>query len=277
MFEFLKLPFMQNAIIGGEILAIIAGMIGPFMVFRKMSFMSVGISHGTFAGIALGIFLGISPLWTAVAFAVALGLLIGFTSRTGKVAEDATIGTLFAFSMALGIFLINLSKGYHPDVMGYLFGDLLAISRTDVYFSVFILAIVLTWLIFRGRAMIYSSFDEDFSKIVGVPVEADYYLFMAITALVTVAAVKFVGVVLASSIMVAPSATAKMISERFKRITFLAVIFGMISVFAGLTVSYELNMPCGPSVVFVVTAIFFSVLVVSRIRRKRRPNKTKVV
>ncbi len=277
MFEILKLPFMQNAIVGGEILAIIAGMIGPFLVFRKMSFMSVGISHGAFAGIALGIFLSFSPLWTAVAFAIGLALLIGFTSRIGKVAEDATIGTLFSFSMALGIFLISISKGYHPDVMGYLFGDLLAISRTDVYFSLVVLGVVTVWLLCRGKAMAYSSFEEDFSRIIGVPVELDYYIFMAVTALVTVAAVKFVGVVLASSIMVAPSATAKILSNRFKRMMFLAVIFGMVAVFMGLIFSYEVDIACGPSVVFVVTAMFFCALIIKQIRHKRGQNRTKVV
>ncbi len=262
MFEILKFPFVQNAIIGGEVVAVIAGILGPLLVFRKMSFVSVGVSHGTFAGIALGIFLGISPLGTAVIFAIVLGILIGFVSRTGKVSEDATIGTLFAFSMALGIWLISLNKGYHPDVMGYLFGDLLAISRKDVYFAIVILAITSFWYLKRGKAIIYSSFDEDFSKIVGIPVELDYYLFMAISALITVGAVNFVGVVLASSMMIAPAVSAKMLSKRFKMITFLSIIFGMVSIFVGIILSFEFNISSGPSVVFVTTTIFFISLLI---------------
>ncbi|WP_036221814.1 metal ABC transporter permease [Mesoaciditoga lauensis] len=269
MFELLKFPFVQNALIGGEIVAIIAGMLGPLLIFRKMSFISVGISHGTFAGIALGIFLGISPLWMAVAFAIGLGIFIGFVSRTGKISEDATIGTLFAFSMALGIWLISLNKGYHPDVMGYLFGDLLAISRKDMYFAVIILGITMFWYLIRGKAVIYSSFDEDFSKIVGVPVEVDYYIFMAIAALVTVAAVRFVGVVLTSSIMIAPGVSAKMLSKRFSIITLLSVLFGMISIFIGIFISFELNISSGPSVVFVATTIFFISLILKWVRNRK--------
>ncbi len=266
MFEFLKFPFIQNALIGGEIMAIFAGLIGPLLIFRKMSFMSVGVSHGTFAGIALGIFLGISPLWTAVVFAIGLGMFIGFISRTGKISEDATIGTLFAFSMALGIWLIGLNKGYHPDVMGYLFGDLLAISRMDTYFALLILIVTVIWYFWRGKAVTYSSFDEDFAKIVGVPVELDYYVFMAIAALVTVAAVKFVGVVLASSIMIAPGASAKMLSKRFKTITLISIAFGMLSIFIGMMLSFEFNISSGPCVVFVITTLFFVSLIMKWLR-----------
>ncbi len=277
MFEVLKLPFMQRALIGGEFVAIIAGMISPILVFRKMSFMSVGISHGTFAGIALGIFLGISPLWSAMAFAVGLGLLIGFTSRTGKISEDATIGTLFSFSMAFGIVLISLSKGYHPDVMGYLFGDLLAISSSDVYFAGVILFVTILWYVFRGKAIVYTTFDEDFSKIIGIHVDLDYYIFMAITALITVAVVRFVGVVLASSIMIAPAASAKMLSKKFSRIVVLAVFFGMISIFLGIAFSFSLNISSGPSVVFVVTTIFLISLVLKWIRGKYGSKNVKMV
>lgn len=260
MFEFLGLPFMQRALVGGELVAAIAGIVSPILLFRKMSFMSVGISHGAFAGIALGILLGISPMWTAIVFAMGLGLLIGFVSRTGKLSEDAAIGTFFAFSMALGIFLIDISKGYHPDVIGYLFGDLLAISTGDVYFAVIILFVTLIWYFFRGRAAIYSTFDEDFSKIVGIPVNIDYYTFMAIASLVTVVAVRFVGVILASSIMIAPAAASKMLSKRFSNVVLLSVLLGMVAVFGGIAFSFYTNIPSGPSVVFFVTAIFMIAL-----------------
>ncbi len=256
MFDFLSLPFMQRALLGGEMVAVVAGIVSPILLFRKMSFMSVGISHGAFAGIALGILIGISPMWTAIAFAMGLGLLIGFVSKTGKLSEDATIGTFFAFSMALGIFLIDMSKGYHPDVMGYLFGDLLAISSSDVYFAMIILIIAALWYLFRGRAAIYSTFDEDFSRIVGIPVDIDYYVFMAVASLVTVVAVMFVGVILASSIMIAPAAASKMISKRFSNVTLLSISFGMLAVFGGIAFSFYTNIPSGPSVVFFVTAIF---------------------
>ena len=277
MFEFLKLPFMQRALVGGELVAIIAGMVSPILVFRKMSFMSVGISHGTFAGIALGIFLGISPLWSATAFAVGLGLLIGFTSKTGKISEDATVGTLFPFSMALGIFLISITKGYHPDVMGYLFGDLLAISSSDVYFASVILLVTVLWYIFRSKTIVYATFDEDFSKIIGIHVDLDYYIFMAITALITVAVVRFVGVVLASSIMIAPAASAKMLSKKFSRIVALAIFFGIFSTFFGIVFSFSLNIPSGPSVVFTVTTVFLISLVLKWIRGKHGSNNVKMV
>ncbi len=256
MFEFLSLTFMQRALLGGELIAVVAGIVGPILLFRKMSFTSVGISHGAFAGIALGILIGVSPMWAAIAFAMGIGLLIGFVSKTGKISEDATIGTFFAFFMALGIFLIDISKGYHVDVMGYLFGNLLAISSSDVYFAAIVLLITVFWYLFRGRATVYSTFDEDFSRIVGIPVDVDYYFFMLVVSLVTIIAVMFVGVVLASSIMIAPSAASKMLSKKFSNVVLFSILFGMVAVFGGIAFSFYTNIPSGPSVVFFITAIF---------------------
>ncbi len=267
MFEFLTLGFMQRAILIGEIIAVISGLVGPILIFRKMSFMGVGISHGTFAGIALGILLGVSPLWMSIVFAIGLGLFIGFVSRTGKVSEDATIGTLFAFAMALGIFLIDLSPGYHTNIMGYLFGDLLAISNGDMYLAVTVLILTVVWYMLRGRAARYTTFDEDFSRIMGIPVEIDYYIFMAIVSLVIVAAVRFVGVILASSILVGPAAASKMLSKKFSLLVTLSISFGGISVFSGIALSYGLNVPSGPAVVFFVTGIFLVTLTINWIKR----------
>lgn len=258
---------MQRALLVGEMIAIISGIVGPILIFRKMSFMGVGISHGTFAGIALGILLGVSPLWMSMAFAVGLGLFIGFVSRTGKVSEDATIGTLFAFAMALGIFLIDISPGYHTNIMGYLFGDLLAISNGDMYLAAAVLLVTLLWYAFRGRAARYTTFDEDFSKIMGIPVEIDYYIFMAVVSLVIVAAVRFVGVILASSILVGPAAASKMLSKKFSVLVTLSILFGAASIFFGIALSYGLNVPSGPSVVFFVTGIFLITLIFNWIKR----------
>ncbi len=248
---------MQRAIIAGILIAIISGIVGPFLLFKRMSFMGVGISHGTFAGIAIALLLNISPTIMAVVVAISIGFLIGVISRLGKIPEDSAIGTMSAFFMALGIFLINLSKGFHVNVMGYLFGDILAISTSDVIFASIVFGIVVIWLAFRGRAMLYLTFDEDFARITGVPVEIDYYIFMVITSLVIVTVVRLVGVVLAGSILIATSAAARMVSKTFPKILLVSVIFGIISVLAGITFSYGLDISSGTSIVFFVTAFFF--------------------
>ncbi len=265
MFEFFSLFFIQRALIIGLIIAFVSGLMGPFLVYRKMAFMGVGISHGTFAGIGLGILIGISPIYSGMAFAIGLGIFIGFVSKIGKISEDVSIGVLFSFAMALGIFLINSAPGYHTDIMGYLFGDILAISNGDIYLAMITLVLTILWFTLRSRQMKYITFDEDFSKVVGVPVTIDYYIFMVLISLITVAIVNFVGVILASSIMIAPAAASRLIAKKFPTMIILAVTFGMISVFLGIAFSYGFNISSGPSVVFFITAIFAMAFALSKI------------
>jgi|YelNatPaOPRAMG01_1025707.scaffolds.fasta_scaffold00902_4 zinc transport system permease protein len=267
MFDFFGLFFIQRALIIGSIIAVVGGLIGPFVFYRKMAFMGVGIAHGTFAGIALGILIGVSPLPVAIIFAIGLGIFIGFISKTGKISEDVSIGILFSFAMGLGIFLISISPGYHTDIMGYLFGDILAISNYDMYLAIIVLILVFLWYMIRSRQMKYMTFDEDFAKISGVPVGIDYYIFMALISLMIVIIVNFVGVILASSIIIAPAAASKLIVKKFSAMVILSMVFGEIAIFSGITFSYDLNISSGPSIVFFITFVFILSLIFNKIRR----------
>jgi len=267
MFDFFGLFFIQRALIIGSIIAVVGGLIGPFVFYRKMAFMGVGIAHGTFAGIALGILIGVSPLPVAIIFAIGLGIFIGFISKTGKISEDVSIGILFSFAMGLGIFLISISPGYHTDIMGYLFGDILAISNYDMYLAIIVLILVFLWYMIRSRQMKYMTFDEDFAKISGVPVGIDYYIFMALISLMIVIIVNFVGVILASSIIIAPAAASKLIVKKFSAMVILSMVFGEIAIFSGITFSYDLNISSGPSIVFFITFAFILSLIFNKIRR----------
>jgi zinc transport system permease protein len=267
MFDFFGLFFIQRALIIGSIIAVVGGLIGPFVFYRKMACMGVGIAHGTFAGIALGILIGVSPLPVAIIFAIGLGIFIGFISKTGKISEDVSIGILFSFAMGLGIFLISISPGYHTDIMGYLFGDILAISNYDMYLAIIVLILVFLWYMIRSRQMKYMTFDEDFAKISGVPVGIDYYIFMALISLMIVIIVNFVGVILASSIIIAPAAASKLIVKKFSAMVILSMVFGEIAIFSGITFSYGLNISSGPSIVFFITFVFILSLIFNKIRR----------
>ncbi|MGC8612087.1 MAG: metal ABC transporter permease [Athalassotoga sp.] len=273
MFELFTLFFIQRALLIGAVIAIVSGLIGPFIIYRKMSFIGVGISHGTFSGIAFGILLGVSPLPVAIIFAVGLGIFIGFTSRTGKISEDVSIGILFSFAMALGIFLISLSSGYHADIMGYLFGDILAISNNDLYLAIGVLGSVMLWYTLRSRQMKYMTFDEDFAKIAGVPVGIDYYIFMALISLSIVVIVNFVGVILASSIIIAPAASAKSIVKKFSSIVVLSIVLAELSILSGMIFSYNLNISSGPSIVFFVTFVFILSLFYRKIKNFKVKNR----
>lgn len=266
MFDLFNLFFIQRALIIGSIIAVISGLIGPFMIYKKMAFMGIGISHGTFAGIALGILLGTSPLFVATIFAIGLGIFIGFASRTGKISEDVSIGILFSFAMGLGIFLISISPGYHTDIMGYLFGDILAISNYDLYIALIVLTLTLLWYIFKSRQMKYMTFDEDFAKISGVPVNVDYYIFMALVSLSIVIIVNFTGVILASSITITPAASSKSMTRKFSSMVVLSMILGEVAIFSGIIFSYNLNISTGPSIVFFITFIFILSLFFARIK-----------
>jgi zinc transport system permease protein len=211
--------------------------------------------------------IGVSPLPVAIIFAIGLGIFIGFISKTGKISEDVSIGILFSFAMGLGIFLISISPGYHTDIMGYLFGDILAISNYDMYLAIIVLILVFLWYMIRSRQMKYMTFDEDFAKISGVPVGIDYYIFMALISLMIVIIVNFVGVILASSIIIAPAAASKLIVKKFSAMVILSMVFGEIAIFSGITFSYDLNISSGPSIVFFITFVFILSLIFNKIRR----------
>ncbi len=254
--DLLKLPFFQNAIIAGVIVGILTAVLGTFVVLRRMSFIGTGIAHSAFGGVALGILIGIDPFVSALTFCIFTGFLIAFTSRKFNISEDSAVGVFFPAMMSLGIILLAFVKGYSPNLLSYLFGDILLVSKTDIIISLIVFFIVIIFISVFYREMTYITFDSEFSKVIGIPVEIYDYFFISLISLAVVISIKIVGIILVSALLVIPPLSALKFSRNYIAYIILSVSVGIIVNIGGVIVSYYLNMPPGATIVIFATLIF---------------------
>ncbi len=266
--EVLKLPFFQNAIIAGIIVGIITAVLGTFVILRKMSFIGTGIAHSAFGGVALGILIGVDPFLSALIFCIFTGFLIAFTSRNFNISEDSAVGVFFPAMMSLGIILLAFVKGYSPNLLSYLFGDILLVSKSDLIISFIVFIIIILFILVFYRELTYITFDSEFSKVMGIPVEIYDYLFISLISLAVVVSIKIVGIILVSALIVIPPLAALKFSRNYIAYIIYSVIAGIISTIGGIILSYYLNIPPGATIVIFATFIFILSLIMYSIRLK---------
>jgi ABC-type Mn2+/Zn2+ transport system permease subunit len=266
--DFLSLGFMQRALLAGVIISLLCGTLSVFVVLRRMAFVGVGISHSAFGGIALGFLLSINPTISGIIFTVMVALLIGWVSRRGKLEENTAIGIFFAASMALGVLFIGLSKKYNVDVFSYLFGNILAITPEDIRGIIIIGALELIFIILLFKELVYWSFDDEMAKISGLPVEIIEHLFLAILAVAIIISIKLIGIILVSSLLVAPGAAALMVCRDLKHMFWLSIWMAIVSTLAGLFISYWLDIPSGSTIVLLLTGFFLASLLGTRVIKR---------
>ncbi len=268
MLDILYIPFIQHAILGGIILSILLSVLSIFINIKNWSFINVGISHATFGGLALGAFLGISPIFLGSIFAVIIGLLIGYISRKGRIHEDISIGILFSLSMAAGVIFLTLTPNYTSDLFSFLFGNILTITTDDLYvLSVFSLLVFIFLKLFFQK-ILFCCYNEEVAFTSGINTSFYYYSLITIIAIATVLAVKLVGVILASAMMILPAATASQIFWHYKKIITASIIFSVFIVISGIVISFYLNLPSGATTVFVYGTVFVLFVLIKNILRK---------
>jgi zinc transport system permease protein len=267
--EMLDLPFFRQALLGGILVVVMLSVLSFFIVLRRISFIGVGISHSALGGVALGLALGLNPTVTTTLFCAGIAVVIGFVSRKGHVREDAAIGITFSGTMALGIVLIALSGSYVSSLFSYLFGSILAVTSTDIYVIAIYCGVVLLciWAFFPH--LLHASFEEDVAKVTGVPVGFLHYMLLILVALAIVASIKLVGIVLVSAMLVLPAATANQIARTYRRVLILSVVTGLVSLIAGLLLSYAFDLPSGATIVLCACALFFACFAAARVRQSR--------
>jgi len=261
MFEF---AFMQRALAAAVLLGCVCGVLGFFVVLRRFAFVGVGISHSAVGGVALGILLGISPLLTAGVFAVAVALGIAWTARRGRLSEDAVIGVFFSGSMALGVVLFSIKRGYQQDFMSYLFGNVLAISTQELWILAGFGALVIAAIALAFRRLLFVAFDEEIARAYRQPVDALNAGLLVLLAIAVVIGARVVGVLLIEALLVVPAATAALWARHYKEQLWLATLFAVASGILGLTAAYWLNLAAGATIVLVSVAFFFVSLLVRR-------------
>jgi zinc transport system permease protein len=273
MLEALQYEFMRNALMAGLLAAVACGIVGVYVVVKRIVFISGGIAHASFGGIGLGYFLGISPIIGALVFSMVSGLAIGSITRKTRLPADTAIGILWAIGMALGVIFIYLTPGYAPDLMSYLFGNILTVPVIDILLMLALDAVIIGIVVAFYKEYLILSFDEEYATTVGMPVERLYLLLLAMIALTVVVLIRVVGMILVIALLTFPAAMARQFTHNMKRMMLLSVIFGFLFTLGGLWLSYELKLPSGATIILlggIVLAISFGV---SRLRL--RNNKIK--
>jgi len=254
--------FFVRALIAAGIVGLVCAVIGCYMVLRGLTFMGDAISHSAFPGVVVAYMLK-GPFYVgAVIAAVGTALAIGWVSRRGKLRGDTVIGVLFAGMFSLGVFLFSTIHNYVGDLFGFLFGQILGISTTDLIALSLLAAIVLAVVVVLWKELLYSTFDPLGAAASGLPVTVLDYLFLALIAATIVVSLQAVGIILVVAMLVTPAATAQLITQRFGRLMAIAIAIGVTSPVIGLYVSFWLNSASGATIVLLETLVFIVVLLI---------------
>ncbi len=272
LFEPFQFEFMQRALVAGLAVAAVCAVIGVFIVQRGLAFLGDGLAHAAFGGIAIGLFLGASvenAVWIAIPFTAMVALGIGFVLRRTQLRGDVATGVFFSFSFALGVLFLGLrtATDRQIDVESLLFGNMLVVTPEVLRVVVIVSVLALVVTIALWSRLAYVIFDPELAAISGVPVAVLEYLLLVETAVVVVVAVKTVGVVLVSSFVVIPAATARLIGQTLARTTALALLIGTVGTGVGLTASFHLDTPAAATIILLHSAGFALSLVWNRLRR----------
>jgi zinc transport system permease protein len=251
MNDILSYEFMQNAILVGIMASVICGVIGPFIVTRKMVFISGGLSHTAFGGLGIAYWLGIPPLVGATAFVLATAVLIGRLEERRLSRNDLVIGILWALGVAIGITFIHLTPGYAPDLMTFLFGNILTVPRRDVLITLVLVLLVSGSVLVFYKGFVAIALDEEYARARRLPVASLKMGLMILTALSIVTLIQAVGILLVIALITLPVAIASELSSSFRRIMLLSILCGIIICLAGLTLSYFIEFPSGAAIILI--------------------------
>jgi len=261
--DMLSYGFMQRALVGGLVVSLLCSVLSLFVLLKRMAFAGIGISHAALGGVAVGLFAGVSPLGAALVVCVAAALGIGVVTRHGRLQEDAAIGILTTTLMALGVVLVGLSGAYQGELFSYLFGNILAVSRSQLVALGVVTALVLGFIAFFFKELLFVSFDEEVAQVTGLPARALYYALLVAIAFTVVAAIQVVGVILASALLVIPAAIGHQLAANWRGVLLISLATGALSVVAGLGLSYLWDLASGGTIVLVLGAVFFAAFVLS--------------
>jgi len=256
MLELFQYQFMQRALIAAVLVSISCGVVGSYVVIKKIVSLSGAISHAAFGGVGLGYFLGVNPVLAAIPFSIISAISIGGVKQITNISEDTAIGILWSVGMAIGVIFINLTPGYAPDLFSYLFGSILTVSNTDLYIM-FVLDLVIIAIVFLfRREFLAVSFDEEFSNVVGLHALLVYMLLLALVALSVVVLIKVVGVILIIALFTIPAAISKQYTYNLRNLMILATILAIILTSLGLILSFIFNLASGATIVMVLASAF---------------------
>lgn len=280
MHEFLQallhpdIPVLRHAMLVGVLSSVAFGIVGTFVVTRRITFIAAAIAHCVLGGVGTALYLRarfgltwLEPIYGALPAALMAALIIGIVSLRAREREDTVIGAVWAVGMALGLLLLAKTPGYNKDTMSYLFGDILLIARRDVWLVAGLDLVVVAVAVFFYNKLLAVCFDEEFARTRGLAVERYYLLLLCLIAVTIVLLVYLVGIVLVIALLTLPAAVAGQFSRRMAWIMGIAVLLCMVFSTAGIALSYPYDLPSGPTIIVTGAAVYLAVLAVKRLRR----------
>lgn len=269
--EILSYQFVVNAIWASVLVSIAAGLVGAYIVARRLVFLSGGITHASFGGIGIAYYFGINPILGAAVFAVLTAFGVESLSQRMAVREDSAIGILWSVGMAIGIFFVFLTPGYAPNLMSFLFGSILTVGMQDIYMILTLDVVMILFFIIFYRPILYLAFDPAFARTQKIPEKLFTYILKGFVALTIVLSIRAVGIILLISLLTIPPSIANIFTKKFSNIIFISVVIGFVGSIIGLAISYGLNVPSGATIILslIVLFIFAKILRFLTIRLNR--------
>jgi zinc transport system permease protein len=250
--------FLLTALLAGLALALVAGPLGSFVVWRRMAYFGDTLSHAALLGVALGLMLDVSPTLAVTVGCVLLAVLLVTLQQRQPLASDTLLGILAHSTLSLGLVVLSFMHEVRIDLMGYLFGDLLAVGPADLAWILGGSALVLVLLALLWRPLLAITVHEELARVEGLPVAAIRLALMLLIAVVIAVAMKIVGVLLITSLLIIPAAAAQRHARTPEQMALGASLLGLVSVCAGLSLSWFQDTPAGPSIVVSAAALFLA-------------------
>lgn len=269
MIEMLSYDFMQRSLMAAGLVGAVCSLIGVFVVLRGLAFIGAGTAHAAFAGVALAYLLGTAPLPLAILFGLATVWMTGVMEEKGRMKLDVSIGILYTATMALAILFIGLMKEYNAEVYGYLFGSVLSVTPEDLRVILGLSLAVIGVIVLFSKELYFIAFDQEMAEASGVPARRLYYLLLTLVALTIVVSLKTVGAILVFAMVLIPASTAYQLTYSLTHMTIYALAIGMLCAVGGVMLSYAWDLPSGPAIVLLATALFFLSVLLSPKRLKR--------
>ena len=275
--DILQYSYLSNALMACVLSGITCGIIGTYIVARRMVFLCGGITHASFGGLGIAFYLGSNPIFGATVFAILSALGIEWSNSRSKIRPDSAIGMVWGVGMAIGAFFIALRPGYTSgDMANFLFGSILTITNSDIIALAILSIILIIGALLWHKPIMFAAFDRNFAEASGVPVKFIHYAMAVVTAITIVLSIRTMGIVLLLSLLTMPVVTANLISKDYKKIAPTAAIVAVIAGITGITLSYYAEVPSGPAIIFMLTILFLTIKLLSLWVKHSKRTKTKV-
>jgi zinc transport system permease protein len=272
---------LADAFVACLLSAITCGIVGSYVVARRMVFLSGGITHASFGGLGLAIYAGFNPLVGALLFASVASVGVEFASRRGRIREDSAIGIIWSVGMAIGALFMSLTPGYAVELPSYLFGSISLVDSADIKWLAVLMVVVVGGAILWGRKIMYITFDEEYARSQGLPVGLIAYIMSVVVAITIVLSIKVMGIVLLMSLVTIPTVVANTLTKDYRRITLLAIIVAVVCNVVGFVMSYEIELPngggipTGSCIIFLLSVALLLVKLFDIARRRVRKGVTR--